>query len=162
MNALQVVLHINYGLIIHGQFGSIFGCAEQSVAILQCKGLSDLCNINGIVSDQWIWGQNKGQHAKLFQGFCNSIPNNPIEMSNCSWSQNTTDPDYQKLYDYMMKHPELLTKSNDEGLDRVKKGGYAYLMESSSIEYYTERACNLTQVGEQLDDKAYGIGMRKS
>lgn len=62
----------------------------------------------------------------------------------------------------MMSHKDQLTKSNDEGLDRVKRGGYAFFMESSSIEYYTERTCNLTQVGEQLDDKAYGIGMRKS
>lgn len=35
-------------------------------------------------------------------------------------------------------------------------------MESSSIEYVTERLCNLTQVGDRLDDKNYGIGMRKS
>ena len=35
-------------------------------------------------------------------------------------------------------------------------------MESSSIDYNTERFCNLTQVGERLDDKNYGIGMRKS
>lgn len=62
----------------------------------------------------------------------------------------------------MMNHKDKLTKSNDEGLERVKNGGYAFFMESSSIEYYTERTCNLTQVGDQLDDKAYGIGMRKS
>lgn len=62
----------------------------------------------------------------------------------------------------MMNNKDKLTKSNDEGLERVKKGGYAFFMESSSIEYYTERTCNLTQVGDQLDDKAYGIGMRKS
>lgn len=34
-------------------------------------------------------------------------------------------------------------------------------MESSSILYETERKCNLTQVGDKLDDKNYGIGMRK-
>lgn len=37
----------------------------------------------------------------------------------------------------------------------------AFLMESSSILYETERKCNLTQVGDRLDDKNYGIGMRK-
>lgn len=62
----------------------------------------------------------------------------------------------------MMTHKDQLTKSNEEGLERVKNGGYAFFMESSSIEYYTERTCNLTQVGDLLDDKAYGIGMRKS
>lgn len=62
----------------------------------------------------------------------------------------------------MMSHKDQLTKSNDEGLDRVKNRDYAFFMESASIEYYTERHCELTQVGEQLDDKAYGIAMRKS
>lgn len=37
----------------------------------------------------------------------------------------------------------------------------AFLMESSSIQYITERRCNLTQVGDVLDDKNYGIGMRR-
>lgn len=35
-------------------------------------------------------------------------------------------------------------------------------MESASIQYEIERKCNLTQVGDELDDKNYGIGMRKS
>lgn len=51
--------------------------------------------------------------------------------------------------------------SNEEGLAKVKEGDYAFFMESSSIDYYTERVCNLTQVGELLDDKSYGIGMRQ-
>lgn len=57
----------------------------------------------------------------------------------------------------------VMTKSNEEGIDRVYKGDeeYAFLMESKSIEYTTERKCNLTMVGKPLDDKNYGIGMRK-
>lgn len=35
-------------------------------------------------------------------------------------------------------------------------------MESSSIEYMIERNCEVTQVGGLLDDKGYGIAMRKS
>lgn len=61
----------------------------------------------------------------------------------------------------MEKHSELWTQSNEEGLNKVKEGSYAYLMESSSIQYYTERHCELAMVGELLDDKDYGIGMRK-
>lgn len=34
-------------------------------------------------------------------------------------------------------------------------------MESKSIEYTTQRLCNLTLTGKELDDKNYGIGMRK-
>ena len=39
--------------------------------------------------------------------------------------------------------------------------GYAFFMESSSIEYIMERDCDLTKVGGELDSKSYGIGMRK-
>lgn len=43
-----------------------------------------------------------------------------------------------------------------------KENDYAFLMESSSIEYVTERHCEVTQVGGLLDDKGYGIAMKKS
>lgn len=33
-------------------------------------------------------------------------------------------------------------------------------MESTSIEYTTERHCDLQQVGDLLDSKSYGIGMK--
>jgi len=42
------------------------------------------------------------------------------------------------------------------------KGNYAFLMESTSIEYVVERNCELTQVGGQLDSKGYGIAMPPS
>jgi hypothetical protein len=40
------------------------------------------------------------------------------------------------------------------------KGLYAFLMESSTIEFFTERKCDLTQVGGMIDSKGYGIAMR--
>lgn len=43
------------------------------------------------------------------------------------------------------------------GIDRVKKGNYAYLMESTSIEYEVQRNCDLQQIGGLLDQKGYGI-----
>lgn len=52
-----------------------------------------------------------------------------------------------------------LTDSNAEGVQRVLKGGYAFLMESTSIEYVVERHCELTQIGGLLDPKNYGIAM---
>lgn len=57
---------------------------------------------------------------------------------------------------------EVLTGSNDEGIKKVLNGNYAFLMESSSIEYIQERECNLSQIGGLLDQKGYGIAMRKS
>lgn len=68
------------------------------------------------------------------------------------------------MYKYMMDNPSLLTDDNDAGIQRVYDGieDYAFIMESSSIEYTIERKCNLTQVGSKLDDKNYGIGIKKS
>lgn len=62
----------------------------------------------------------------------------------------------------MSNNTEYSTKSNDEGLKRVQSENYAFIMESTSIEYYTERNCDVSEVGGLLDDKGYGIAMKKS
>ena len=53
------------------------------------------------------------------------------------------------------QRPSVFTATNAEGVERVKKskGSYAYLMESTSIEYAIERNCDLTQIGSMLDSK---------
>lgn len=60
--------------------------------------------------------------------------------------------------------PSVFAISNKEGEERVVrgKGAYAYLMESTTIEYVVERNCDLTQVGGMLDSKGYGIAMPPS
>ncbi|XP_017844827.1 glutamate receptor ionotropic, kainate 2 [Drosophila busckii] len=69
---------------------------------------------------------------------------------------------YRKMDEFMTAHPEYLTESNQEGVDRVKRStNYAFLMESTSIEFNTKRECNLTKIGDALDEKCYGIAMRK-
>lgn len=55
--------------------------------------------------------------------------------------------------------PSVFVKNNDEGKDRVKKGDYAFFMESTTLEYITERDCELAQVGGLLDSKGYGIAL---
>lgn len=65
------------------------------------------------------------------------------------------------MYNYMSQHPELLTKDNTQGLDWAKTKNYAFLMESSSIEYIIERHCDVVQIGDLLDQKGYGIAMKK-
>lgn len=70
----------------------------------------------------------------------------------------------------MMANPHLLTETNQEGMERVLASSnsnpdgstYAFLMESTSIEYNTVRECKLTQIGQALDEKGYGIAMIKS
>ncbi|XP_049781525.1 glutamate receptor ionotropic, kainate 2 isoform X4 [Schistocerca cancellata] len=69
---------------------------------------------------------------------------------------------YQRMWSFMESaRPSVFTSSNVEGVDRVVKGkgSYAFLMESTSIEYVIERNCELTQVGGLLDSKGYGIAM---
>lgn len=63
------------------------------------------------------------------------------------------------MWNYMENKddPSPFTADVQEGVDRVMKGGYAFLMESTSIEYITQRNCNLMQVGGLLDSKGYGI-----
>jgi len=52
-------------------------------------------------------------------------------------------------------------KSQEDGIAKVLEGNYAYLMESSTIEYVTNLNCNLTQIGGLLDSKGYGIATEK-
>ena len=62
----------------------------------------------------------------------------------------------------MQNNPDVMMASNPAGVDRVESENYAFFMESSSIEYIVERHCNLTQIGNRLDEKGYGIAMKKS
>lgn len=51
----------------------------------------------------------------------------------------------------------VFVKDGAEGVNRVLAGGYAYLGESTSVEYNIQRNCELMQVGGLLDSKGYGI-----
>lgn len=55
-------------------------------------------------------------------------------------------------------------KENNDGVQRVieSEGDYAFFMESSSIDYQAQRKCDVRKVGANLDEKGYGIAMRKS
>lgn len=61
----------------------------------------------------------------------------------------------------MRKNKDVFMENNDRGKEKVYQGNYAYLMESASIQFITERECNLTQIGGLLDHKGYGIATKK-
>lgn len=61
-----------------------------------------------------------------------------------------------------MKNRNVFVGSNREGVERVTSETYAYLMESTSLEYETQQNCNLTQIGGVLGSKGYGIALKKS
>ncbi|XP_071039328.1 glutamate receptor ionotropic, kainate 2-like [Parasteatoda tepidariorum] len=75
-----------------------------------------------------------------------------------SFFKNSEIPVYKKMWSFMESaRPSVFTKSNKEGKQRVLAGDYAFLMESTSIEYETQRNCELTQIDGLLDTKGYGI-----
>ncbi|XP_066999471.2 glutamate receptor ionotropic, kainate 2 isoform X2 [Anabrus simplex] len=82
--------------------------------------------------------------------------------STLNFFRDSDNPKFQRMYQYMITTPGVLTLDNDEGLEKVKNENYAYFMESSSIEYFTERDCDVQQYGGLLDNKGYGIAMRKN
>lgn len=69
---------------------------------------------------------------------------------------------YKQMNEYMGKNPGYMVSTNEEGVNKVLTDNYAYLMESTSIEYHAARNCNLTRIGGLLDEKGYGIAMPKS
>lgn len=80
-----------------------------------------------------------------------------------SFFQNSNFSTYKRMWNQMIQSdPSVFEKSNADGVKRVlssKQRLYAFLMESSSLEYEIERNCDLIQVGSWLDTKGYGIAM---
>jgi len=56
---------------------------------------------------------------------------------------------------------EVMVASNQAGIDKVlqEQGSYAFFMESTTIEYQTEKDCRLKQIGGELDSKSYGVAL---
>ena len=61
------------------------------------------------------------------------------------------------MYEFMSLNPGSFVTSNEIGIDKVRKGGYAHLLESTSNEYIGKRECDLIQIGGLLDEKGYGL-----
>jgi len=69
---------------------------------------------------------------------------------------------YQKMWRYMEnKKPSVFVSDYEEGIKRVIESDFAFLMESTMLDFVVQRNCNLTQIGGLLDSKSYGIGTPK-
>lgn len=65
---------------------------------------------------------------------------------------------YKKMWRFMEnKKPSVFVPTYEEGIQRVLQGDYAFLMESTMLDYIVQRNCNLTQISGLLDTKGYGI-----
>ncbi|KAL3269201.1 hypothetical protein HHI36_008283 [Cryptolaemus montrouzieri] len=80
-----------------------------------------------------------------------------------SFFRESTFPTYQKMWTQMSQsQPSVFADSNIDGVKRVqntKNNLYAFLMESTQIEYETKTKCDLKQIGDNLDSKFYAIAM---
>lgn len=77
----------------------------------------------------------------------------------CVFTQKTKISTYDKMWEFMSsRRHSVMVKDNEEGIHRVLTSDYAFLMESTTIEFATQRNCNLTQIGGLIDSKAYGVG----
>ncbi|XP_043248643.1 glutamate receptor ionotropic, kainate 2 [Colletes gigas] len=69
---------------------------------------------------------------------------------------------YQKMWRFMeSKSKTVFVQSYEEGVKKVLESNYAFLMESTMLDYAVQRDCNLTQIGGLLDSKGYGIATPK-
>ena len=85
--------------------------------------------------------------------------------STCSFFKDSPFETYRRMWSFMTTPAhmgEVMMNSNSQGVEKVVEadGGYAFLMESTSIEYIVERECGLTQIGGNLDNKGYGMALK--
>lgn len=61
-------------------------------------------------------------------------------------------PTYAKMWAFMMRHGTLV-ENVTEGIRRASQGGYAYIGDSSVLEYHTkQKPCNsLTTIGRYVN-----------
>ncbi|XP_072764014.1 glutamate receptor ionotropic, kainate 2 [Anoplolepis gracilipes] len=72
---------------------------------------------------------------------------------------------YKRMYSAMIEsRPSVFEDTNKEGVDRVVKSKrqYAFLMESTTIEYELERNCDIEKIGGLIDNKGYGIALPRN
>ena len=76
---------------------------------------------------------------------------------------------YRKMWDYIsiMKRDygiDLIVSSNEEGYERANNENYAYIGESTTLEYATTlpENSNLTTYGGLLNNVGFGIGIKKN
>lgn len=73
------------------------------------------------------------------------------------------DPLYSKMFEQMAGScPQSLVTSVEEGVQKVKRGGFAMLMESLSIEHLVSNDCDLQELGHMLNTVKHAIGTQRN
>ncbi len=55
----------------------------------------------------------------------------------------------------MNNNPNVFVNSTIDGVARVRNGGYAFILESTTNDYLRSKDCGLIQIGGLLDDKGF-------
>ncbi|UYV81859.1 hypothetical protein LAZ67_20002720 [Cordylochernes scorpioides] len=80
------------------------------------------------------------------------------KMSTYRFFQDSNFTTYKQMWDVMSNaDPSVFVKNNAAGLERVRRGNYAFLMESTLIDYHTARDCELDRIGDLLNSRFYGV-----
>ncbi|KAG5882511.1 hypothetical protein JTB14_033312 [Gonioctena quinquepunctata] len=71
--------------------------------------------------------------------------------------------DFGRAWEMIKKYRDVFKiEENTDGVAQAEKNFFAFFMEDQSIAYETQRKCLLNQVGGKLDEKGYGMAMRKN
>ncbi|KAG5447043.1 Glutamate receptor ionotropic, kainate 3 [Clonorchis sinensis] len=79
--------------------------------------------------------------------------------STYSFFKHSDIPTYQRMWEFMNANKSLFVNKTEEGIVRALNGDYAFILESTLNEYYSQRNCQLTPLGGLLDPRGYGIGL---
>ncbi|OWF39222.1 probable glutamate receptor [Mizuhopecten yessoensis] len=66
----------------------------------------------------------------------------------------------RRIAAYLTANPANVMVSTTKGVDRVKQGKYAFIMESASAYYISATSCDLMVVGDSLRDRTYNFACR--
>ncbi|XP_064649607.1 glutamate receptor 4-like [Lineus longissimus] len=70
-------------------------------------------------------------------------------------------PIYLRIWDKMEKDVGSFVNTTSVAIQRVRKGGYAYLGESTLVDYAVRHSCDLVKVGGHLDSKSFALATPK-
>ncbi|KAH7947289.1 hypothetical protein HPB52_009755 [Rhipicephalus sanguineus] len=130
-------------------------CVEHVVVLLSHHDLVVHCKLGGLLTAQRMTSpienaNDLAKQTKISYGCLDGGSTYRFFEASTQYRRNSDNP---------LIKPDVDDdeRRNKKGVERVKRGDYAYLMEFSSIEYEVERDCNLTAIGGLLDNKGYGI-----
>lgn len=66
----------------------------------------------------------------------------------------------RKMWAFMNEvYPDAMVDNSSQGIQKVKKGGYAFIWDNPINKYTTMKECDTMSVGEEFDEKGLGIGV---